>query len=298
MGLLGKLQGYLRSRKQRIPRVNLDKRFDIINKTGQGSMSKVFRAHDREMGRTVCLKVLDIQKTARFEARFFGLQRPNEGTILSALRHRNVVRTLDHGLSTKGEQFIVMEFIEGVGLNFLVETKSSTLKQNRVDYLMQVTDALEYVHQQRYLHRDICPRNIMINPEGAVKLIDFGLAIPYLPQFCRPGNRTGTPNYLAPEIIKRVRTDHRVDLFALGVTAFELFTGALPWDKTMSLQTILSHLNRPGTDPRVARPDLDERTALFLMKAIERDPRARFQTAGEFREALRAADKAQRAHDA
>jgi serine/threonine protein kinase len=118
------------------------------------------------------------------------------------------------------------------------------------------------------------------------KLIDFGLTIPNTPEFCKPGNRTGTPNYLAPELIRRVATDLRVDLFALGVTAYEMFTCTLPWEKAQSLQTLLSHMNSAGRDPREYRPDLDRKTAEFLIKAVERDPRHRFQNAAEFREAL------------
>jgi serine/threonine protein kinase len=115
--------------------------------------------------------------------------------------------------------------------------------------------------------------------------------VPYRPEFCKPGNRTGTINYLAPELIRRVTTDHRVDLFALGVTAYEVFTHALPWEKAESLQTLLSHMNSPGRDPRDLRPDLDKATAQFLIKAVERDPRDRFQSAAEFREALLALPK-------
>jgi len=121
-----------------------------------------------------------------------------------------------------------------------------------------------------------------------VKLIDFGLTIPYQPLFCRPGNRTGTPNYMAPELIKRHTTDHRVDLFALGVTAYEVFTGALPWEKADSLQTVQAHINTPGRQPRELRRDLDDATNAFLLKAIARDPRDRFQTAAEFKAALQA----------
>jgi eukaryotic-like serine/threonine-protein kinase len=181
--------------------------------------------------------------------------------------------------------------IEGSGLNFFIETNSPMLKGKRVEFLVQLADGLEYIHQQKYMHRDICPRNTMINQEGAVKIIDFGLTIPYTKDFCKPGNRTGTPSYLAPELIKRTTTDHRVDLFALGVTAYETFTGRLPWEKAPSMETLLSHMNRAGKHPREFRPDLDEKLVALLIKAIQRDPNERFQTAAAFREALKALPK-------
>jgi serine/threonine protein kinase len=250
-------------------------------------MSKVWRARDRNLGRIVCLKILDKYKTAKFEARFRGIHRPTEGAILCSLRHSNIVQTLEHGLTTNGEQYIVMELIDGMGLNYLIETRSPLLNGRRIDYLVQMCRAIEYIHQQSYLHRDICPRNVMVAQDHVVKVIDFGLAIPFTPDFCKPGNRTGTADYLAPELIRRVATDQRVDLFALGVTAFETLTGTLPWEKAQrSVQVLNKHMNVPGRDPRELRPDLDEPTARLLSKAVERDPRKRFQTAAEFREAL------------
>jgi serine/threonine protein kinase len=275
-----------------LPRIDVNKRFELLGRTGQGSMSKVWRARDRQTARTVCVKVLDREKTAKFEARFPKLKRPMEGAILMALKHKNVVTTYEYGWTKQKEQYIVMELIEGMGLNFLIETKNALLEGNRIDLLAQTADGLAYVHKQSYLHRDICPRNVMVTKEREVKLIDFGLAIPHRPEFCKPGNRTGTPNYLAPELIKRMTTDQRVDLFALGVMAYEMFTGQLPWEKAESLQTLLSHMNHAGRDPRDFRPDLDAKTAAFLMKAIERDPARRYQTAEEFREALRGLPKA------
>jgi serine/threonine protein kinase len=277
--------------KSTLPIIDVSKRFELLGRTGQGSMSKVWRARDRSLGRVVCLKVLDKKKAADFDARFPGLKRPSEGAVLLSLHHPNIVKTFEHGLTKQGEPYIIMELIEGQGLNFFIETRSPHLIGKRVNFLLQATDAIEYLHQQRYMHRDICPRNIMINQEGVVKLIDFGLTIPYTPEFCKPGNRTGTQKYLAPEVIKRLPTDHRVDLFALGVTAYETFTGMLPWEKAESLQTLLSHLNSPGKDPREHRPDLDDQTARVLIKAIERDPKARYQTAAAFREALKALPK-------
>jgi eukaryotic-like serine/threonine-protein kinase len=291
-GWLGSLFGGGGKRKgPKLKRIDVSKRFELMGRTGQGSMSKVWKARDRELGRTVCLKILDKKKTDEFEARFPGLNRPLEGVICTALRHKNIVQTFEYGLTRQGEQYLVMELIDGDGLNLLVETNSTALNGKRIDLLAQACDALEYIHGQRYLHRDICPRNMMVTREGLLKMIDFGLTIPYTPEFCKPGNRTGTTNYLAPELIKRSSTDHRVDLFAMGVTAYEMFTGQLPWEKAPSLQTLQKHMNQPGRDPRLIRPELDPHIARVLQKSIEREPPKRFQTAAEFRDALRALPK-------
>jgi serine/threonine protein kinase len=273
--------------KGKLSVIDVSKRFDLLGRTGQGSMSKVWRARDRNIGRVVCLKVLDNEKTARFAARFPGMNRPLEGDVCSGLRHKNIVQTYEYGMTKQGEQYIVMELIEGMGLNFLIETRSPHLEGRRVDLLRQIADGMEYIHKQAFIHRDMCPRNVMVTQEGLVKIIDFGLTVPYRPEFCKPGNRTGTPNYLAPEVIKRITTDHRVDLFALGVTAYELFIGGLPWEKSQSIQTLQSHLNSPGKDPREFKPDLDKAVQRFLTKSIEREPRDRFQSAAEFRDALK-----------
>src|SRR5439155_1134274 len=129
-------------------------------------------------------------------------------------------------------------------------------KPKIIDYLTQLADAVEYMHKEKYLHRDLCPRNVMVTNEGKIKLIDFGLTIPYTPRFCEPGNRTGTPDYLAPEIIRRQTTDHRVDLFALGVTAYEIFTGGPPREKARrSMEALTKHINSPARGPREDRPD-------------------------------------------
>jgi serine/threonine protein kinase len=275
-----------KKKRDNLPRIDVRKRFDMLNRLGQGSMSKVWRARDRSIGREVCLKLLDKEKTAKFEMRFVGLNKPREGAVCVTLRHKNIVQTFEHGNTTEGEPYLVMELIEGMGLNFLIETKSPMLEGNRINLLVQLSDALDYLHTQGYLHRDICPRNTMVTNDGVIKLIDFGLTIPNRPEFCKPGNRTGTPNYLAPELIRRTTTDQRVDLFALGVTAYEIFTNKLPWEKAESLQTLLSHMHSAGKDPAEHRPDLDKATLSFLRKAIERDPRERFQSAADFREAL------------
>ena len=268
------------------PVIDVEKRFELLGRTGQGSMSKVWRARDRNTGRTVCLKILDREKTIAFEKRFVGLKKPSEGEICMLLRHRNIVLTYEYGTTTLKEPYILMELVEGVGLNFLIETKHKELEGNRINYLSQYANGIEFMHRAGFLHRDICPRNVMVNKEGMVKIIDLGLAVPYKPDFCKPGNRTGTTMYLAPELIKRTTTDHRVDLFALGVTAYETFTGDMPWERGGSAEVMKRIMNQAPRDPREHRPDLDTDTAAFLLKAVDRDVAKRFQTPGEFRDAI------------
>ena len=202
------------------------------------------------------------------------------------LHHPQIVTTYEYGLTHNGETYLVMEWIEGLGLNYLIETNSPQMKGHRVGYMVQLANAVSYLHSQKYLHRDLCPRNIMVTSDGIVKLIDFGLTIPYTPEFCRPGNRTGTADYLAPEIIKRMTTDHKVDIFALGVTAYEVFTGQLPWERSLtSEETLRRHLNTPPRNPLDLNPDLDPALAAILLKAVERDPEAAlYPTAYAFKE--------------
>src|SRR5262249_38674920 len=187
-------------KRSNLPRSDIKKRFGDLVPAGQGSMSKVYKT--REMGRMICLKVLDKNKTAKFEARFLGLERPIEGAICAVLKHKNVVQTYEYGLTMQGEQYIIFELIDGVGLNYLIENRKLASDKQKIELLIQAADGLEYIHKQGYLHRDICPRNMMVNNEGVLKIIDFGLAIPYKPEFTKPGNRTATPDYMPPKLIK------------------------------------------------------------------------------------------------
>jgi serine/threonine protein kinase len=289
MDVLAKLKSLFKSKG---PRVDLEKRFHTLARVGQGSMSKLFRARDLMTGRTVALKVLDMvqmtRQMQRMKRAYSGIAPPSEGEVSVVLRHANIVHTYEHGVSTKGEQFLVMEFIEGVGLNFLVETKSASLTGKRINYLIQAAEGLAYVHEQKYLHRDICPRNLMVTPEGVVKMIDFGLAVPIRPEFQRPGNRSGTANYMAPELIKRETTDERIDIFAFGVSAYECLTGKFPWDAPDTTQMMVQHMNMPPRDPREIQPNMDAELAKLLMHTIAPSPKKRMGSMKELTEALRA----------
>lgn len=260
--------------------LDVKQRFEMLGQNTQGSMSKVSPVRERSSGKMFILKLLDKEKTARFEERFAGLKKPSEGEIALALQHRNLVVTFEAGKTSDGLHFVLMEQIDGFGLNFLIETHPSKLDSHRVSLLLQMSEGLGQIHKQGFIHRDVCPRNMMVTKKGILKHIDFGLSVPLTPAFCKPGNRTGTADYLAPEVVKRQTTDQRVDLFALGVSAFELVTGKLPWDKANTQQNLMKTV--PGKHPRDYKPDLDDLTAEFLVKAIEREPLRRFQTTDDF----------------
>lgn len=299
MGLLKNLFTSLSTK-----RVALGKRFRLHHGVGAGSMSKVWRATDLQSGRGVCVKVLDKAQLALLTKRFVGLKKPSEGEISVQLHHPNVVRTFEHGITTRNEEFLVMEYIDGVGLILMIETKSPQLQGRELDILIQAGEGLAHFHEMGFIHRDVCPHNVMVTAEGQAKLIDFGLAVPDAPLFRRPGNRTGKIQYMAPELLARRPTDQRIDVFGFGVLAYQTFTGDLPWTfsstqvevgqtgliadagKMRNVAALMRHLQEPPRDPRTVNPDIDEETALVLIKAMERDPQARYQSMRELVAAL------------
>lgn len=270
-------------------RVDIEKRFDLLNRVGQGSMSKVWRAVDKTTGKTVALKVLDKAKTIRLEQRFVGLNKPREGEIAVVLKHPNVVRTYEHGITTNDEQFLVMEFLEGVSLSFLVDAQNERMRSHCLAYAIQLGEALNYLHMNDWIHRDLCPRNVVVTNDNVIKLIDFGLMVPNTPEFRRPGNRTGTANYMAPELIKRQTTDQRIDIFSYAVTCFEMFTNQLPWPSADTMESVLQHVNKPPTDLRTLASDLDSQVCDAIMKGLSRSPDDRWRTAQRMVNEFRAA---------
>ena len=258
--------------KPRRARVNLDRRFTLISLTAQGSMARVQRVVDNESGRSVCLKVQLREKHEAAAARTSKEElRPEEGEIGLKIIHPHAVRTYESGVSTRGEHFIVMEYIDGVSLQFVRETNAADLNR-KLELLAQAADALAAVHTAGYIHHDINPRNFLVNREGEVKLIDFGLAVPNTAAFHRPGNRTGTLQYMAPELVRREPIDERIDVFAFGALAFELITGRLPYEskQTNSLAMMLQRINSEPLDPTIADPRLHPALAQVLRRAIAR----------------------------
>ncbi len=278
-------------RKPTVEKVDLRRRYDLIGRVGQGSMSKVWRAKDALTGRMVALKVLDKEKTKRLEQRFVGMDKPTEGELAIQLKHPHIVLTIEHGITIEDEQYLVMEFVEGVGLSYLVDTQNDRMKQHRLRYMIQLGDAIDYVHKQGYIHRDICPRNVLINQDDQIKLIDFGLAVPNTAKFQAPGNRTGTANYMAPELILRKKTDQRIDIFSYAVTCYEMCTKRLPWPAGDSFENALQHVNSDADDIFIYHPGLDRQIGEAIMKGLERNPDQRWQTIRQMTQEFRSAEQ-------
>jgi eukaryotic-like serine/threonine-protein kinase len=275
----------------KVPLLDVSKRFELIARTGQGSMSKVWRARDFLSGKMVALKLLDIEKTKRFEARFQGLQvkKPTEGEIAVLLKHPHIVQTFEHGITTNKEQYLVMEFVEGVGLSYLIDLQNDAMKRHRLRMLIELGEAIQYFHDQGWIHRDICPRNVMLDKDYSVKLIDFGLVVPNTPPFQQPGNRTGTANYMAPELIKRQRTDQRIDVFSFAVTCYEMYARRLPWDAGagQTLDAVVQHINQPPIPLTQTARTVHPAVAEAIMRGLEVRPDDRWSSVSEMLEPIR-----------
>jgi serine/threonine-protein kinase len=267
MGLLGNFKSFFGSK------VNVAKRFELLREAITGTMSNFYMARDRESGQIVGLKLLDPEKFAAYESRFKGLKKPSEGEIGMGLTHPYIMKTLEYGVSSEGQHFVVVEYLEGPGLHSLIVAKDKRLDGKRVKLLRQAAEALKFVHDSGFIHHDVCPRNFVCSKDlESLKLIDFGLTVPLSHEYMQPGNRTGTANYMAPEVVRRRNTDHRLDIFSFGATAYEVCTFTLPWEKGTG-QHALSH-DQP-VDITAARPTINPRLAEAISRCLAPDPEKR-----------------------
>ncbi len=267
-------------------RVDLERRFSIACETPQGSMSKVYRATDKDTGRTVCLKIQLPDKQKAAELRAHKLNRPTEGAIAVQVIHPNVVRTYEHGMSTQGALYLVMEYVDGVSLKFVREATKVGVR-GKVKILAEAAEGLAAVHKAGFIHHDVNPNNFLVLRDNSVKLIDFGLSVPNTPEFQRPGNRTGMLQYMAPELIRRETTDERIDIFGFGVMAYELLTDKLPFGSGgNSLAQMTQKINAEPNDPALANPRLSEDLCDILRKCLKRKP-GRWPKMSTLAEALR-----------
>lgn len=268
-------------------RVDVRAKYELLREVTSGTMSTFYKARDKQTGKLVGLKILDPKKTAEFEARFRGIDKPSEGEILARLNHPRIVKLVEHGRTAQGERFVVMEFIDGQGVDLLIIGRSPLLKGRRLRIIREAAEAVQGVHDGGFIHRDVCPRNFMVDAHGEnLKIIDFGLTVPATPPFMQPGNRTGNPNYMAPELINRRATDQRLDLFAFGVSAYEICTGKSPWEKGETGLVAMKHSERPAVEIERYRPQIEPRLAKAIMRCVEREPDKRFASLNDFLEAI------------
>ena len=263
--------------------------FQLDRHAFTGTMSKFRVAKEISTGDFYGIKFLDAEKTAYFAARFKGLKKPPEGEIAMQISHPKIVKTYEYGVTTKGEQYILMEYIQGVGLDQAIRNRDSRLIKSRLTLIREMAQCLQAVHEQGFIHRDVCPRNfICLEGLDHLKMIDFGLTIPDKPPYRQPGNRTGTPQYMAPEIVRRRPTDHRVDIFSLGVTAYRLLTFEHPWGSTDTTGTAaLAHDTQEVIPITEHRPHLHPDLVKAVHQCIEVDVENRTESCQRFLSQIR-----------
>lgn len=276
-------------KKKKHGKLDVAKRFELDKHAFNGTMSKFRVAKDFTTGGTVGLKFLDVDKSKQFEQRFVGLKKPSEGEIALQLSHECIVETYEVGVTTNNQPYILMEYIDGPGLDTLINERSEKLQGRRVKLIRQMANAIKAVHAAGYIHRDICPRNFICHKSLEwLKLIDFGLSVPNKPEFKRPGNRTGTPIYMAPEIVRRRATDQRVDIFAFGVTCYRLMVFDHPWSSTDTTgKAALKHDTRPPIPITDVKPDINPDLAKAIMACIEPEPNKRPESMDHFLRMIR-----------
>lgn len=263
-------------------------RYELRQQLGAGGMGVVYRAWDRELNEAVAIKMLkpellgDPTLLERFK---------QEIRLARRISHPNVVRTHDLG-EADGVYFITMEFIEGTSLDELLKRRGSLPLDVTLTVGRQLCRALEVAHAQGVVHRDIKPQNLVVDGKGFLKVMDFGIARlvegrqPAGQGLTAEGSIIGTPEYMAPEQLMGQPVDGRCDLYAAGVVLFECATGRRVFDGTSFATMLIKAVQDPPPDPRTIVPALPEAFAQVVLKALAKKPEDRWQTAGEFHQAL------------
>jgi hypothetical protein len=256
--------------------------YRIIERIGEGGMATVYKAYQPGLNRYVALKVLAPihAKQPGFNERF-----QREAEAVASLNHPNILPIYDSG-QEGGYSYIVMRHIEGA--HTLKEVMAEPLDLAQIaDLVGQVAAALDCAHRQGVIHRDVKPSNVLMDGNWAL-LTDFGLArmIETSVKLTGSGVGVGTPAYMSPEQGQGIEIDHRTDIYALGVILFEMLTGQIPHNAETPLAIVLKRMTEPLPLPRTIDPDIPEPVERVVLKALARQPRDRFVSAGEMAKAL------------
>ena len=261
-------------------------RYEVKEIIGAGGMGVVYRAFDRELQEPVAIKTLKHEAMAAGAA----LERfKQEIRLARRIAHRNVVRIYDLG-EQNGVYYLTMEYVEGTSLKQLIVSRGKLPVEVTLTVGKQLCRALEVAHAEGVIHRDIKPQNIVVDPSGFLKVMDFGIARLANPPkgkgLTEAGTAIGTPDYMSPEQLSGMELDPRSDLYAAGVVLFECLTGRVPFEAETTWALVAKHLEEEAPDPRMLNPEVPGALAVVILKAMAKDPKKRFESASQMHDAL------------
>ncbi len=262
-------------------------RYEVKEVLGMGGMGVVYRAFDRELREPVAIKALRPEMLAGGGV---ALERfKQEIRLARKIAHRNVVRTYDLG-EVNGMYYLTMEYVEGKSLKELIATRGPLPVSVTLTIGKQLCRALEVAHEQGVIHRDIKPHNIVVEPSGVLKVMDFGIARLENRSkdegLTKDGMSIGTPDYMSPEQLSGRELDARSDLYSTGVVLFECLTRRLPFEANTTYGLIAKQLEEDAPDPRTFNSEVPEALARLVLKAMAKETGDRYQSAAEMHDAL------------
>ena len=250
--------------------------YKIIRPVARGGMSVVYEGIRKADNAPVAIKIITPEFTQLAEKLEEIFDKGSEGEIAVSLRHPNVVRTYEYGHKGR-EYYIIMEFIDGPNLKQLIDQGSPRWSDDRFRIVVRIGRGLSYIHKNRLVHRDFCPKNILLAADGAPKIIDFGLAIPaHLKEKWRY-DRSGTAAYMAPEQVRGQKVNQRTDVYAYAVSMYEILTGNRPFpDDPDKYRKMAKHLNIQPTSPRSYNRNIPVALEHVMFRGMAKDADDRY----------------------
>ena len=262
----------------------VDGRYRISARIGHGGMAEVYEGHDIINKKMVAIKLIreDVMNNPVNLARF-----QNEASIAASLNHENIVQVYNHG-TINGIPYIANEYIKGQTLKEVLDFRSSLPMGEAIDIMLQLAAALNYAHKHGIVHRDVKPDNIYLMGDGTIKLGDFGIAQSDTKFSTENNEIVGSVYYLAPEITTGKAATPQSDIYAAGVTFFELITGHAPFIKDNALDIAVAHVKEKFPSPKKYLPNCPKELERIIFKCVKKDPKERYQTANELYDDLKA----------